>query len=133
MKEQKIQELLKALFGLTYNSERYEFEVIRKEHTIVVEQVIRQFLNETHDKELGTLQAKVKFYEEVIAKSTFAPMLIKEVEKEVEEIIEPEPYQREKIYTETQILFLANKVFNILGKGEVMTLFDDLLCIENNN
>jgi hypothetical protein len=54
-------------------------------------------------------------------------MVIKE--KENEEIIEPEPYQREMIFTQRQIEALQHKIFQITGEGEVMKAFNELLGI----
>jgi hypothetical protein len=48
-----------------------------------VERVIRQHLLDEHDKEIGELKAKVYAYEQIIANSNFAPMIIKE--KAIEE------------------------------------------------
>ena len=45
------------------------------------------------------------------------------------EIIEPEPYQREMIFTQRQIEALQHKVFAITGEGEVMKAFNELLCV----
>jgi len=85
MEELKIEALLESLFQLTYNwksdHSTYTSNVIAKEGQIVVEQIIRQFLLEHRDEQLGILQAKVLMYEEIIAKSTFAPMLPKKKKK----------------------------------------------------
>jgi hypothetical protein len=43
-----------------------------------VERVIRQHLLDEHDKEIGELKAKVYAYEQIIANSNFAPIIIKE-------------------------------------------------------
>jgi hypothetical protein len=45
-----------------------------------VERVIRQHLLDEHDKEIGELKAKVYAYEQIIANSNFAPIIIKESE-----------------------------------------------------
>lgn len=45
-----------------------------------VERVIRQHLLDEHDKEIGELKAKVYTYEQIIANSNFAPIIIKERE-----------------------------------------------------
>ena len=130
MEENKLQELLKTLFSLKYNwrgdSSNYTSDVVNKEGRLAVEQVIRQNLLDNRDEKLGVLEAKVFVYEEMIAKSTFAPML---VTKEPEIIQEPEPYQREMIFTQRQIEALQHKVFKITGEGEVMKAFNELLGI----
>ncbi len=132
MSEEKIQELLKSLFSLKYNwksdRDNYTSDVVNKEGKSDVETIIRSFLLDNRDEKLGILEAKVLVYEEMIKKSTFAPMLVKE-EKEVEQIIEPEPYQREMLFTQRQIEHLQHKVFHIVGEGEVMKLFNEMLCI----
>jgi hypothetical protein len=132
MSEQKIQELLKSLFLLKYNwksnRDNYTSDVINKEGKSNVENIIRSFLLDNRDEKLGVLEAKVKFYEEIISKSNFAPMLIKE-EKQVEEIIEFEPCQREMLFNQRQIEHLQHKVFQITGEGEVMKLFNEMLGI----
>ena len=82
MTEEKIQELLSTLKGLTYNTkvlgEASCFSVISREGADKVENVIRQFLLDNHDSEYGELQAKVYTYEKIIANSNFAPMIIKD-------------------------------------------------------
>lgn len=52
--------------------------VIATEYLSNVEMVIRQHLLDEHDKEIGELKAKVYAYEQIIANSNFAPMIIKE-------------------------------------------------------
>jgi len=130
MNEQKIQELLETLFKLKYNwksdRDNYTSDVINKEGKSNVETIIRSFLLDNRDEQIGVLKAKVFMYEEMISKSTFAPML---VEKQIETIKEPEPYQREMLFTQRQIENLQQKVFKITGEGEVMKLFNELLCI----
>jgi hypothetical protein len=69
---------------------------------------------------------ETQVYEEMINKSTFAPM---NIEKEVEIVKEPEPYQREMIFTQRQIEHLQHKVFEITGEGEVMKLFNEMLGV----
>ncbi len=130
MEENKLQELLKTLFSLKYNwkgdSSNYTSDVVNKEGRLAVEQAIRQNLLDNRDEKLGVMEAKVFVYEEMIAKSTFAPML---VTKEPEIIQESEPYQREMIFTQRQIEALQHKVFQITGEGEVMKAFNELLGI----
>lgn len=132
MSEEKIQELLESLFSLKYNwksdTHNYTSDVVNKEGKSNVETIIRSFLLDNRDEKLGILEAKVFVYEEMINKSTFAPMMVKK-EKEVEEIIKPEPYQREMLFTQRQIEHLQHKIFQIVGEGEVMKLFNEMLCI----
>lgn len=82
MTEEKVQELLKNLRGLTYFADilgkKERFSVIAREGYDKVENVIRQFLLDNHDSEYGELQAKVYTYEKIIANSNFAPMIKKE-------------------------------------------------------
>jgi len=80
MNEQKIQELLQALFSLRYDwkgsdNSKYNTEVIAKDGRVLVDQVIRNFLLENRDEQVGILQAKVFMYEQIISKSNFAPMI----------------------------------------------------------
>ena len=79
MDNEKINQLMYELKSLTYNwrsgSDSYNSKVINKEGVDRVEQVIRQFLLDNHDGKLGQLEAKVFMYEQIIAKSNFAPML----------------------------------------------------------
>lgn len=79
MNEQKIKQLLDALFQLKYNwksdSSNYTSDVVNKEGRNNVESIIRSFLLENRDEQFGILQAKVFMYEEIISKSNFAPMI----------------------------------------------------------
>lgn len=85
MTEEKVQELLENLRGLTYFTDilgkKERFSVIAQEGYDKVENVIRQFLLDNHDGEYGELQAKVYTYEKIIANSNFAPMIKKEQER----------------------------------------------------
>jgi hypothetical protein len=77
--EEKIQEVLKTLYGLKYkwnsSGSNYESDVIAKEGKIVVEQIIREFAHANRDNEIGILRAKVFMYEEIISKSNFSPLI----------------------------------------------------------
>lgn len=133
MESIKIEKLIKELVSKkvkykSYDGTMSETTLIERNNETILEQIIRTHLLDDRDERLGTLEAKVKFYEEMISKSTFAPMLVKE-EKEVEKIIEPEPYQREMLFTQRQIENLQHKVYEITGEGEVIKLFNQLLCI----
>ena len=89
------------------------------------ELIVRKHYEESKNKnELLELKAELSIYREIVSKSNFCPMVIKE-----KEIIEPEPYQREMIFTQRQIEALQHKVFAITGEGEVMKAFNELLCV----
>lgn len=77
MSEEDIKKLMHDLSQLTYysNTSNYSFNVIDKENLILVEQVIRKYLLDTHDSELGYLKAKVIAYESIIKNSNFKPIL----------------------------------------------------------
>jgi len=83
MTENKIQELLQTLFKLKYNwkssGDSYISDVVSKEGRLVVEEVIRKFLNDNHDEKLGVLEAKIFMYEQIISKSNFGPMIEKDL------------------------------------------------------
>lgn len=76
-----LEELLLELKNLEYTSDILgkpsKFPVIRQEHFNQVENLIRQYALDHHDEELGVLKAKVYTYEQIIANSNFAPMIIK--------------------------------------------------------
>ena len=131
MNGQQIEKLVKELCSKkvkykSYDGSMSETTLIERNNETVLEQIIRQHILDNRDEKLGVLEAKVFVYEEMIAKSTFAPML---VEKEVEIVKEPEPYQREMIFTQRQIEHLQHKVFKITGEGEVMQLFNEMLGV----
>jgi hypothetical protein len=133
MDSNKIEKLVKELCKKevtykSYDGSTSKTTLVFRDNETILEQIIRQHLLDNRDEKLGVLEAKVFVYEEMIAKSTFAPMLVKE-EKGVEEIIEPEPYQREMLFTQRQIENLQNKVYQITGEGEVMQLFNEMLCV----
>ena len=89
------------------------------------ELIVRKHYEESKNKnELLELKAELSIYREIVSKSNFCQMVIKE-----KEIIEPEPYQREMIFTQRQIEALQHKVFAITGEGEVMKAFNELLCV----
>lgn len=74
--QMKIDELIEQIRNLTYRTrDGYELRVINAEHVTKVEQIIRQWLLDNHDAELGELKAKLGIYEQIIAKSNFAPLL----------------------------------------------------------
>ena len=89
------------------------------------ELIVRKHYEESKNKnEFLELKAELSIYREIVSKSNFCQMVIKE-----KEIIEPEPYQREMIFTQRQIEALQHKVFAITGEGEVMKAFNELLCV----
>lgn len=78
MNEESIRQLLNRLFDLKYRSEYgsgYNLPVISKEHQTMVESVIRKWALDSHDSKVGTLEAKVFVYEQIISNSNFAPMI----------------------------------------------------------
>ena len=90
MNAQQIEKLVKELCNKkvkykSYDGSMSETTLIERNNETVLEQIIRQHILENRDEKLGVLEAKVFVYEEMIAKSTFAPML---VEKEVEVVKE---------------------------------------------
>ncbi len=102
MNAQQIEKLIKELCNKkvkykSYDGSISETTLIERNNETVLEQIIRQHILDNRDEKLGALEAKVFFYEEMINKSTFAPML---VTKEPEIIQEPEPYRREMIFTQ---------------------------------
>ena len=77
MNEESIRELLDRLFGLTYRSEygNYHLPVIGEHHRTEIEHIVRQWALDAHDSKVGTLEAKVFAYEQIISNSNFAPMI----------------------------------------------------------
>lgn len=80
-----IEKLMKDLKNLKRPIEsfgRTEYlPVIGVDYLPDVERVIRQHLLDEHDKEVGELKAKVYAYEQIIANSNFAPIVIKDSEE----------------------------------------------------
>ncbi|MCR5451990.1 MAG: hypothetical protein K6F00_05110 [Lachnospiraceae bacterium] len=83
-----LEELLQKLKGLKRPSDVFGrteyFPVISNEYFKDVELLIRQYALDNHDAEMGELKAKVYAYEQIIANSNFAPMLVKPKEKVVD-------------------------------------------------
>lgn len=80
MNEATINELLSRLFAMSYKRQSeyirdWECFVIEKEHREAVENVIRQWALEFHENRIGTLEAKVFTYEQIIKNSNFAPIV----------------------------------------------------------
>ena len=77
MNEERILELLDRLFALEYQSEYSSMmlPVISRTNQQDVSLVVRQWALENHDNKVGTLEAKVFVYEQIISNSNFAPMI----------------------------------------------------------
>ena len=76
-----IKELLdKKITVKGYQGDSYNTELIQREGKLILEQIIRQYLLDNRDTEIGILTAKVFVYKEMIKKSNFAPMLQKQEE-----------------------------------------------------
>ena len=89
MNEESIRELLDRLFSLKYQSEysSHMLPVISSTNKQEVSQVVRQWALENHDNKVGTLEAKVFVYEQIIRNSNFAPM-IQNVNRDNPELLE---------------------------------------------
>lgn len=73
-------ELAKKITGelskLTYRSDgSIQLNVVNKRELSRVEEVILSILNDEANHEVEVIQAKVKFYEEMISKSNFRPFV----------------------------------------------------------
>lgn len=93
MNSEKIQNLVAELVGkkvdyIGYDGRKSQTELIREGNSVILEQIIRQHLLDNRDEVIGTLQAKVFAYEQIISKSNFS--LFIEQPKPKEEIKEPE-------------------------------------------
>lgn len=114
-----LEELLKQLKKLTYKSnilgKMETFEVINRNNFDKVETLIRQFALDNHDEQLGLLQAKVYAYEQIIANSNFAPMIIKET-------LEQEPVL-DKIRAEIEQYLFENE-FGSEYRKEITQIID---------
>lgn len=81
MKEKKIQELLDNIFSkkftkkYNHSDSSYSVFAVEEDARFMIEDIIRNFLKENREEALGTLEAKVFMYEQIIAKSNFGPML----------------------------------------------------------
>jgi len=94
--EKLVKELVKKEVDYTsYDGRKSKTVLIERGSETILEQIIKQHLLDNRDEKLGILEAKIFMYEEIISKSTFAPMLVK---KQIEPIQEPEPYQREMLF-----------------------------------
>lgn len=84
MKEENIVRLLDHLFSKKFKrrsysgSEVFNVFVIEEEARNIVEDIIRNYIKEDHEEKIGILEAKVNIYEQIISKSNFAPLLIKQ-------------------------------------------------------
>lgn len=74
-----LEELLHKLKTLKYKSDLFgkttEFNVLNNENFGMVENLIREYALDNHDSEMGELKAKLYVYEQIIAKSNFAPFV----------------------------------------------------------
>ena len=75
MTQEQIRIFINSLEDAKYSKKGETWSIVFRDALPHLEERLIKFLNENHDEEIGMLQAKVKFYEEVISKSTFAPML----------------------------------------------------------
>lgn len=79
MDKEKVEKLLSLLFSLTYTGEllgkTHDFPVISKNQHELVRNTVERFAIDNYNAEFAQLQAKCFVYEEMIKKSTFAPML----------------------------------------------------------
>lgn len=82
MKEEDIKKLIDDLFKYKFkkkyysDSGTYDCFAIDEETRSAIEGIVRSHLLENRDERIGTLEAKVFMYEQIIQKSNFAPMLI---------------------------------------------------------
>lgn len=126
--EKLVKELVKKEVDYkSYDGKMSKTSLIERGSGTILEQIIRQHILDNRDEKLGVLEAKVFVYEEMIAKSSFAPMLV--VKEEIIKPIEETSFRREMIFTQRQIEALQHKVFAITGEGEVMGLFNEMLGI----
>lgn len=75
-----VDELLQELKDLrvrkkSFDGSYYNIEVIDSDGFNMVENIIREFLLDHHDGEIGEMQGKIFAYEEIIKKSNFAPFI----------------------------------------------------------
>ena len=63
-----------------FQNDKYDTDIIHREGKLILEQIIRKYILDNRDTEIGILTAKVFVYEEMIKKSNFAPMLQKQEE-----------------------------------------------------
>lgn len=79
MDKEKVEKLLSLLFSLTYKDDLlgrpHDFSVISEKQHELVRNAVERFAIDNYNAELAQLQAKCFMYEEMIKKSTFAPML----------------------------------------------------------
>lgn len=79
MSEEEIKKFLVKLFEkkitVGYSTGTYNKELILEEGRDVFEGMLRGFLMENGNAELGELRAKVYAYEKIIANSNFAPLI----------------------------------------------------------
>ena len=71
LQELKALQIRKKSFDGSY----YNIEVIDSDGFNIVEDIIRDFLLDHHDGEIGEMKGKIFAYEEIIKKSNFAPLV----------------------------------------------------------
>lgn len=78
----------------------YVIETIDSDNFGLVENLIREFLLDHHDSEIGEMQGKIFAYEEIIKKSNFAPFVednhLKDILLNVQKAIAK--YETEKVF-----------------------------------
>lgn len=86
MKEEKLKLMLADLFKATYRSSGYDMDIIRSDYRTIIESIIRNHLIEIKENDfvelnskIGSLEAKVFMYEQIISKSNFAPMITEKI------------------------------------------------------
>lgn len=89
MKEGKLKLMLADLFKATYRSSGYDMDIISSDYRTIIESIIRNHLIETKENDfielnskIGSLEAKVFMYEQIISKSNFAPMITEKIPEE---------------------------------------------------
>lgn len=80
MSEEKINEFLREIFRKkimrSYSGgSSYEVNIIEENGRAIIEAAFRNFMLDNRDERIGTLEAKCFTYEQIISKSTFAPMI----------------------------------------------------------
>jgi hypothetical protein len=115
----------------------YVIETIDSDNFGLVENLIREFLLDHHDSEIGEMQGKIFAYEEIIKKSNFAPFVdnsqlrenvvclqnaitnydIEKVKKELEKTNET---------TEKETMFYSEFIKSDVWKESDVTLYFDL-------
>jgi 23S rRNA maturation mini-RNase III len=77
MNSENIKALVEELIQTKVDYKNYDgrmdkADLIFRGNSTILEQIIRKHLLDNHDEKIGVLEAKVKFYEEMISKSNFS-------------------------------------------------------------